>query len=114
AEESRLAAERVARVSQESFRAAETLLRAERHAIETGLAAINAALNRLGEMSGRFDQIDAQLGEAFETFESKVRSAITEVGEHADKVYGQYSGALDTLREVVDSARELYPDSERR
>jgi len=114
AEESRLAAERVARVSQESFRAAETLLGAERHAIETGLAAINAALNRLGEMSGRFDQIDAQLGEAFETFESKVRSAITEVGEHADKVYGQYSGALDTLREVVDSARELYPDSERR
>lgn len=114
AEESRQAADRVSRISQESFRAAETMLGAERKAIETSLAAIDAALNRFDGISGRFDQIDEQLGAAFEAFETQVRRAVAEVGDHADKVYDKYSGALDTLREVVDSASELHPESGRR
>jgi len=81
-----------------------------RSALNDSLSAINAALGRFVEIAARHDQMDAQLGRAFETFRDQVQSSVRVVQDHSNNVHQKYAEALDTLRTVVDQAESFVPE----
>ncbi len=114
AEEMRTASEGTARRTVEALEAAREILGAEKQSVEAALEGIQRALERFGETVDRYDQLDENLGAAFQTFRDQVERTVADTRGSADAVYAQYTQAVQTLQAVVDELRDFEPESRRR
>jgi hypothetical protein len=102
-------AEEVAHNASRALKAAAEVADARTQVTSDALRGIEAALKRFQDVADRYDELDENLGEAFETFRVKVNEVIGAVAGSAKEVHGNYADALDTLRELVDQAQAFRP-----
>jgi hypothetical protein len=107
-------AEEVAASAARALDAALQVAQARAQAADHALQGIAVALTRFKDVADRYDELDENLGKAFEIFRTKVEEAMDDVSGSAKEVHDLYAGALDTLREVVDDARTFAPEQRRR
>jgi hypothetical protein len=107
-------AEEVAASAARALDAALQVAQARAQATDHALQGIAVALTRFKDVADRYDELDENLGKAFEIFRTKVEEAMDDVSGSAKEVHDLYAGALDTLREVVDDARTFAPEQRRR
>lgn len=94
----------------------ESIMRGTREAIEASRTTTREALtslqNAVGEFKGvveRYDQIDQNLGDAFQQIKTAVQSSINEIGEFADKLNEEFGKALNQLQAVIAQAEPFTP-----
>lgn len=106
---SRETAENAARV----LDAAKAALSAEQGMIETSLAKLGEALQKMERQHDQIDEMDEKLGAAFNQFATHVRTSLDTFAEHVRKMNGELAPALDTMREIVDQAEKFQPEQRR-
>ncbi|WP_237152180.1 hypothetical protein [Oryzibacter oryziterrae] len=107
-------AEQTARSAADALASAVEVLGGQRNAIETALNHSLAILDRLKGQGERFDEIDEKLGVAFDTYTTRVDTAVRMLFDHVKKMQDELAPALGTLRTVVESAEQFIPQSGRR
>ena len=60
----------------------------------------------------RLDDVDAKLGQAFETYRSNVQAWVDSLDDHVRRVQGELTPALDTMREITERQEEFRPSIE--
>ncbi len=94
----------------------ESVMRSTREAIEASRTTMREALgsleNAVGEFRNifdRYDQIDRNLGNAFQKIETAVRSSIDEIGAFERNLNTEFGKALNRLQAVIAQAEPFTP-----
>lgn len=103
--------EETAKSAANTLAAAEQVLGGHAKAIETSLNGLNTMLERMKGQGDRLDDIDEKLGEAFETYTDRVKTAVDSLFGHVRKMQEELNPALDTLRAIVEQAEQFRPES---
>ena len=97
----------------------EATLRGVREAIEASqteareaLRALEGAVERFRDVADRYDEIDASLGQAFETVETQVKASVAEIERFAEELNKQFADALSRLETVIAQAEPFTPRRE--
>jgi methyl-accepting chemotaxis protein len=107
-------AKRSAEVAANSLATAEALIGGEQRSIQATLLLLQQSIDQMKGQGDRFDEIDQQLGAAFEQFTTHVSNAVEGLYGHVREVQERLSPALDTMREIVEQAEQFAPESRRR
>jgi ABC-type transporter Mla subunit MlaD len=106
--------EATAQSAAQTLAAAQQALGGHAKAIEASLAGLSEMLERMKGQGDRIDDIDEKLGAAFETYASRVATAVDSLFGHVRKMQDELSPALDTMRTIVEQAEQFRPESGRR
>lgn len=92
---------------------AREVLGGQGRAIETTLAGLITALDKMRGQGDRLDEMDAKLGRAFEEYNRQVEASVGTMFGHVKSMQDQLAPALDTLRTVVEQAEAFAPQQRR-
>lgn len=107
-------AKRSAEIAANSLATAEELIGGEQRSIQATLQLLQQSIDQMKGQGDRFDEIDQQLGAAFEQFTTHVSNAVEGLYGHVRQVQERLSPALETMREIVEQAEQFAPESRRR
>lgn len=82
-----------------------------RQSVEAALEGIRQALSEFQTVVNRYDQMDTNLGKAFETFQIKVVNANNTLISSHDNIAEKTAESLDRLREVVEQVEDFRPET---
>ena len=68
-------------------------------------------VERLREQGNQLDTVDSRLGQAFETYRTKVQDVVESLGGHVREMQAELAPALDTMREITEQQQEFRPAS---
>lgn len=106
--------EATAQSAAQTLAAAQQALGGHARAIETSLDGLNGMLDRLKGQGDRLDDMDGKLGKAFDDYTGRVSAAVESLFGHVRKMQEELAPALDTLRTIVEQAKQFRPESGRR
>lgn len=102
-------AESTARSAADTLSAAQAILGSERNAIETALNGVNLAMSKLQEQAKNIEDLDGQLGRAFELYAQQVGAATDSMRQHVQDLQQTLQPGIDTLKAVVETAEQFIP-----
>jgi hypothetical protein len=97
----------------QALAAAQEILGGEQRAIQSTLAGLAQALERMHGQGERLDDLDEKLGAAFETYTTQVEAAVRTLYTHVRDLQEKLAPALDTMREIVEQAEQFAPQARR-
>ena len=92
-----------------AMRGAREAIAASQTAVREGLDSLKAAVVGFKQVLGRYGEIDRSLGDAFQEFETAVRSSIEEIQKFQQTLNTEFGKALDRLEAVIAQAEPFTP-----